>query len=636
MLKKQPFILLFLLGLLAVVYQNCAETNQSNLFGSNCSGESCGPNPDDLSMELDSQILSGGTFKISSNPAANNINLRLTGTCESAGYQKSLVKAKVYQCSGSHCGILKHSKYAQCSSGRFEIASTVSNLTPGSIRLQMEVVGVDKFEQEVYGRNSKLPLISGEAKQTINPPVLASFSGTNFWAQDKIYYFPSSTEKVVLDGFITGFCDYDAANTSISVKLSLKGSSQYTLLGNTYCQKINEGTTVGTSPNRNGRSGYFQLDSFSIFFVYGGGSFVTCNAGDNNCINNVLNKTTNRLVNLSIAQRDLGFNYDVFSNRRLVLHYTGERAGKGWLAEVLVEVLKRAKKSFNFSNSNVSGELTAPQAGTSDYSQAYRVLTSIEEFFDPLITTGANRYGFGSRAFIVKWLLGATEDISASEYGVNNIYFLGSANTVQYKNMAHVNLNGGLICSLEPNMADPIKSVVGPQYSTDIGVERIALCLTHRYLNGIWDKPYADTVKLVQHGVTFANNNANCFYSNGGAINNRDCATLLEFLQIASSMKSTRLPGVSFGNATDTQLKYFGNGMTQYYINKIMYNLAYRNTGMGGENEIFADIFSDVYPEITDVNLRRSLYPNDYSYPGSTVKFGGLISRPYPDGSVSY
>jgi hypothetical protein len=170
-----------------ITYQNCGQTEQSNLFGSNCNGEKCTEDPDSLDLELDLQLVPGGVFKISTNPSSGFTNLRLTGSCEAAGFNRTLVKAKLYQCIGSSCTTLKHLKAEPCSQGRYEIASTVTNLTPGPHRLNLEIVGIDEFGQEVYGRNSKLPAIAAEAKQTINPPILASFSGTNFWAQDKIY-----------------------------------------------------------------------------------------------------------------------------------------------------------------------------------------------------------------------------------------------------------------------------------------------------------------------------------------------------------------------------------------------------------------------------------------------------------------
>lgn len=647
MLKKQSLILLFLLAIsMIVTFQNCGTTSpEGGLFGSSCSNGGCGADPNALKVSLDTSVLTSGVLKISANPSAGFSNLRLTGTCNNGGYDKTLIKAKFYQCIGSstQCTTLKYLKSTPCGAdGRYEIASTVTTLTPGTHKLFIEIVGFNEFSQEVYGRNSKLAAITVSAQNTIKPPVLSSFTGTNFWSQDKLYYFPSSTEKVTLDGYITGFCDYTAGgNNIIYVKLAIKGSSTYKLISGTpvNCTPIVEGSTIGTSPYRNGRTGYFMLDNLSIYMAYTGDTFITCDTASSdyaNCINNTLNSRTNRIVSLGLFQRDVGFNYDVYGHRNLILHFTGSQYGKGWLVEALVEMMKRVKKSFNFSNSEVTGNLDGTQSSNNDFTKANTILTSHQDLIDPLITSGANYYGYGTRKYIVSGLLGATEDISTSIYPnqANDLYFLGSSATIPYKNMAVVNLNGVLICGLNSTVSDPISGVVGA-YSTDPELERIALCLTHRYMNGIWDKPYAEyTYKMVNEGVTFLNNNANCFSRGGQPYNSGECSTMLEFLQAAAKIKARRMPSNSFGNASDDQLKYFGNAMTQYYINKIMYALAYRNTDYGGENEIFADIFTKVYPEITDVSLRRTLYPDEYNYVGSSARFGGSRSTPFPQGSA--
>lgn len=618
---------------LVVTYQNCGQTEDSNLFGSSCNSASCYVDPDSLSVNLDLNLVPGGVFKISSNPASGFTNLRLTGTCSDGGFAKTLVKAKIYSCSGNSCTTLKYLKSTPCSAdGKFEIASTVSNLTAGPQQLNLEIVGLNEYEQEVYGKNSKAAAVSMLAQPTIKPPVLASFSGTNFWAQDKIYYFPSSTEKVVLDGYITGFCDYNTVSTAantISIKLAIKGSSTYTAITTTTCQSIVANSVQANSPNRGGRTGYFQLDSFSLYMIYSGGSFVTCTTNDYNCINNNLNRMTNRMVTLALFQKDQSFNYDVFSTRNMILRYTSEKLGKGWLVEALTETLKRLKRSFNFSNTAVSGDLDGTQSGTNDFTQAYRLLTSAEEFYDPLVTSGDARYGFGTRAFIVRWLLSATEDISASLYTTNNLYFLGTATTIPYKSIA-----AGNSCSLNPSLVDPIQGVVGTQYSSDQGTERISVCLAHRFLNGLWGRDYVNTVRMVQEGVTYVDNNTHCFYRKGGTIPDRDCNELLNFYSYASKMKSRHLGATSIANATDSQLIYFGNGLTQAYLNRIMVNLYYRNSV--GENEYFSALFISLYPEITDATFRRSLYPTEYNFVGSTQMFGATRSRQVPDGSYTY
>lgn len=635
MLKKKSNILLILLALsLIVTFQNCGQSEQSGLFGSNCNGDKCSLDPNSLAMELDTQLLQGGIFKISTNPSSGFTNLRLTGKCESAGYNRSLVKAKIYQCIGSNCSSLKHIKATSCSSeGLFEIASTVSNLTPGPHKLYLEIVGIDDFGQEVYGIKSKLPAITMDARQTIKPPVLASISGTNFWAQDKIYYFPSSTEKVVLDGYITGFCDYNASSTYISVKLSVQGSSTYSLLGSTNCQLINAGSSYESSPNRQGRTGFFELNSFSIYMTYTGGSFVTCSSGDVNCQNNVLNKMTNRLVALALTQQDLNFNYEVYSIRKLLLHYKGERSGKGWLSEPLAETLKRVKRSFNFSSTNVAGDLSGAQ-GVNDYSQAYRLLTSVDEFYDPLVTSGDQRYGFGTRAFITRWLLGSIEDISSSIYNTTNIFFLGSEYTIPYRAIGVPSGNNTLLCSGNASISDPITGVVGTAATAEAGIERVALCLSFRYLNGLFNMNYTEALKIVQDGVMFTNSNSACFFKTGAPLTATACGAIMDILTAAASAKARSFPYGSLSSASSTQMKYFGNSLTQFYINKIMINLAYRNGS--GENEIFASIFQSVYPEITDLTFRRSLYPTEYNYIGSTASFGGTRSRQYPDGSTTF
>src|SRR5690606_33821897 len=190
------------------------------------------------SLKLDLNLVPGGVFKISTNPPAGVNNLRLTGSCSDGGFTKTLVKAKIYQClGGTSCSILKHLKTAACSPDqKFEISSVVSNLSPGNHLLEMEIVGLNEFNQEVYGRDSKADAVPTLAKQTIKAPVLASFSGTNYWATDKIYQFSSSSEKIVLDGYITGFCDFNTTIPSaneISIKLGIKGSSTFTLLATT-------------------------------------------------------------------------------------------------------------------------------------------------------------------------------------------------------------------------------------------------------------------------------------------------------------------------------------------------------------------------------------------------------------------
>lgn len=632
--KKQSFILLILLSMsLVVTYQNCGQSEKSNLFGSSCVSADCLVDPNELFVKMDLSLVPGGVFKISANPAADFSNLRLTGTCSTGGFAKTLVKSKIYACNGTTCKTLKNVQSSACSaSGTFEIASRVANLTPGSYQLNLEIVGFNDFEQEVYGINSKLPAIPMLAQNTINPPILASFTGTNYWAQDKIYYLPSSSEKVNLDGYITGFCDYNAvssAGNAISVKLAIKGSSTYTTLNSTTCLPIVTGSIQANSPSRAGRTGYFQLDSFSIYMIYSGGSFVACTVNDYNCINNGLNRMTNRIVSLSLFQRDFTFSYDVFSTRKLVLNYTSETLGKGWLAEALTETLKRLKRSFNFSNTPVSGDLNGTQSGTNDFTQAYRILTSTDEFYDPLVTSGDARYGFGTRAYIIRWLLGATEDISASQYTTNNLYFLGTATTVPYKAIAQ-----GTSCSVNANLLDPIQGVVGAAYSSNQGVERITVCLAHKFLSGLWNRSYADTVRMVQEGVTFVDNNSHCFYRNGGTIPDRDCGEILNFYSYATKMKNRHLPSVAIENATDAQLTYFGNGLTEAYINRIMVNLYWRNTS--GDNEYFQALFQTIYPEITDVNLMRKLYPTEYNFVGSSQKFGATRSRQAPDGSYTY
>jgi hypothetical protein len=99
-------------------------------------------------------------------------------------------------------------------------------------------------------------------------------------------------------------------------------------------------------------------------------------------------------------------------------------------------------------------------------------------------------------------------------------------------------------------------------------------------------------------------------------------------------MKSRHLGTVAVANASDSQLTYFGNGLTQAYINRIMANLSYRSSA--GENEYFSALFTSLYPEVTDATFRRSLYPNEYNFVGSKQKFGASRSRQAPDGSYTY
>lgn len=634
-LKFGRYLGIFILSsLVFVAYQNCGQTGETGLFNSQCIGEHCYSNPDELSLKLDLNLVPGGVFKISTNPPTGYNNLRLTGSCSDGGFTRTLVKAKIYQCIGStNCSILKHIKATSCGPDKkFEISSTIGNLTPGNHLLELEIVGLDEFNQEVYGRNSQADAIPTQAKQTIRAPVLASFSGANYWATDKVYPFVSSSEKIVLDGYMTGFCDFNATVPSanaISIKLGIKGSSTYTVVATSTCQSIVAGSVQANSPNRDGRSGYFTLDAFSIFMIYNGGSFVTCESTDYNCINNPFNRMTNRLVFLGLSQKDMSFDYDVMSNRKLALQYTASHAGKGWSADILLETLRRIKKSFNFSNSDVSGALDGTQSGTNDFTQAYRVITSSSEYVDPLVSSGDNRYGFGTRSFIVRWLLGATEDISQSLYTNNDIYFMGSQHTIPFRTIAQ-----GSGCAINASVADPIKGVVGAQYSTDVGVERIAVCLAHRFYNGFWDKPYSETVKMVQQGVTFANNNQNCFYNDGNPIATNTCTELIGFLQAATQMKNRHLSGAQFNTASESQMTYFTNGLSQYYIHRVMTNLAYRNAS--GENEFFGQIFTSVYPEITDAAMRRSLYPKEYNFAGSTLSFGATRTKQHPIGSYTH
>ncbi len=644
--KKPSLIVLFLLAFgLLMTYQNCAQVQEGGLFRQSCNDESCAANPDQLSIAMDLNLVPGGIFKISSNPESGFENLRLTGNCKDGGYEKTLVKIKIYQCVGSSsvCDTLKYINTTSCNMNtNFEISETVSTLVPGFHKLNLEIVGLDEFGQEVYGKNSKLAPIKMQAQNTIRPPVLASFTGTNFWAQDKIYYFPTDSDKVTLDGYIQGFCDYNSAADDISAKLSFKGSSTYTAIAlPTKCKPVAQNSAALNSPNRGARTGFFQIDAFPIYMRYTGGQFVTCTAGDYNCINNPLNLMTNRLVALAFFQRDVTFNYDVFSVRKLLLHFKDERSGKGWLAEPLLEVLRRVKKSFNFSNDIATGALDGTNAGNNDYYQAFRILTSADEFYDPLVTNGESRYGFGTRAFIVKWLLGATEDISPSIYpgssnnyaGTSgNIYFLGGATTIPYKSVGN-----GTLCGLNPGITDPLVGTVG--YDTSSAIERIALCLTHRFLNGLYDRDYNLSYRMVQKGVTFANNNTTCVYSDdlSVAIPARDCAVIMHFLAGATKMKTRHVLGASISDATDTQIKYFGNGLSQFYINTIVHHLAYRNTvDYVNENEVMSLVYATVYPELTDTTMRQISYPTEFNFEGATTMFSGTRLIGLPAGSFTY
>jgi hypothetical protein len=631
-LKKQSLILLFLLALsLVVTYQNCGQTEQSNLFNSSCSDAKCTVNPNSLAVSLDLELVPGGALKISTNPVSGFNNLKLTGTCEPGGFTKNLVKAKIYQCSGSTCNTLKFIDAVACSvDKRFNIESSITNLTPGPYKLNLEIVGINEFGQEVYGPNSKLAPINVVAQQTILPPVLATFVGANQWAQDKIYYEENSTapNKIIFDGRIQGFCDYNTSNplgNNISVKLSFKGDSKGALLANTTCNPVSGNSSAQGSPNRAGRTGYFDIPSFSIYYSYGQ-NLATCESSDANCLNNSLNLWTSRLIALSFYQKDITFDYEVSSARNLILHFKNINYGNGWLADALQETLKRIKKSFYFAGSDYAGTLNGTQSSTNDFTTAVKILTSSQELYDPLASAN---YGYGTRAYIVRWLLGAVEDTS-TEFPAGNIYFLGTSNTVPYKKMATATT-----CDLNPSMSDPIKGVTGTQYSTDAEVERIAVCLGHRYLNGLWNRTYSDTKRMVTEGVTYLNNST-CFYRNGGAIPSRDCSELLLFLEYASKMKSRHLLNVSISAAADPQLKYFSNGLTQAYINRLMDNLKYRDGS--GENEYFLALFQTMYPTVTDAVLRKNLYPDEINYVGATpaMRFYGTRTKPLPDGSYTY
>ncbi len=635
MLYYRRYLGIFILGALLVLgYQNCGTTDGMGLFNSQCLEAHCLNNPDELKLKLDMNLVPGGQLKISTNPPPEVNNLRLTGVCNDGGFGKTLIKAKILQCVGGiHCSILKQLITTSCApDGKFEISTAINNLAPGNYQLQMEIVGLNEFNHEVYGRYSKADAVPMLAQKTIQAPILASFSGTDYWASDKVYQFNSSTERIVLDGYITGFCDFNSSNAAaneISIKLGIKGSSTYTLLATTACNKITSGTVQANSPNRKGRSGYFSHDTFSIYMLYSGGTFMNCEPADYNCINNPFNRMTNRLVHLSISQKDVAFNYDVMSSRKLVLNYQAPHAGKGWLADILVETLRRVKKSFNFSNSEVTGALDGAQSGTNDYTQAYRIVTSAQEYTDPLVTSGENRYGFGTRSFIIRWLLGATEDISASIYTNNDIYFMGSQHTIPFRAIAQ-----GSGCGINGAVSKPIKGVTGSQYSSDVGVQRIALCLAHRYYNGFWNKPYSETVKMVHQGVTVSNDNKNCFYNDGQPIATNTCNDLLAFLAAATKMKNRHLPSASFALASESQVTYFTNGLAQYYVNKITTTLAYRSGN--NDNSFFADLFATVYPEITSTSMRRSLYPNEYNFSGSTMKFGATRTKHHPTGSYNH
>lgn len=627
-----------------VTYQNCAQTQDGGLFSQSCDSEHCSANPQELAIAMDLNLVPGGTFKISSNPESGFKNLRLTGACKDGGYDKNLVKVKIYQCIGSSstCDVLKYINSTTCQlDTSFEISSTVTTLTPGMYKLNLEIVGIDKFGQEVYGPRSKLAAVKMEAKQTIRPPVLATFTGANFWAQDKVYYFPTEGDKVSLDGYITGFCDYNPAADNIGIKLSVKGSSTYTPIAvPTKCRPISENVNAQNSPHRGTRTGFFQVDTMPIFMRYTGGTFVTCTAGDYNCINNPMNMMTNRLVALALFQLDTSFNYEVFSVRNLILHFKDERNGKGWLVEPMVEVLRRVKKSFNFSNNEVTTTtLDGASSALNDFMQASRITTSVEEFYDQLVTSGDQRYGFGTRLFIINWLLGAEEKVTASEYPATtnnypgttgNFYFVGNATTIPYKSISMGNL-----CGLSANVSDPIAGTVGLEAGA--ALERVALCLTHRFLNGLYDRPYVQTYKMVQHGVMFTDNNTHCFYQTGGVIPDRDCAVILHFLAGASKMKTRHTLGVSLPDASDTQMKYFGNGLTQFYINTIMDHLAYRNNvDYLNENEVFASAYAKVYPELTDPTVRQMSYPTEFNFVDSTASFGSTRRIPRPAGSYTY
>jgi hypothetical protein len=632
-LKNKSVIVLFLLAVcLVITYQNCGQTDeQSGLFGSHCNDGNCNENPQALSLQLDLQLVPGGTFKISTNPSAGFKNLRLTGTCNLAGFTKTLVKAKIYQCVGSNCSTLKYIDGSACSpEGRFQIESAVTNLTPGPHKLNLEMVGLDDFGQEVYGPKSKLSPINMTAQATIKPPVLATFVGANEWAVDKVYYEEATTtpNKIVLDGHIQGFCDYNASTSAankISVKLAFHGDSKYTLLATATCTAISGNANALNSPNRAGRTGFFDIPSFSLYYSYGQ-NLATCLPNDADCLNNSLNMWTSRLISLSFFQNDATFDYDVSSTRNLALHFKNIAYGNGWMADALQETLKRIKKSFNFSGLDYSGALSAAQ-NPSDFTTAVKILTSAPELYDPLANAS---YGYGTRAFMVKWLLNATEDISASLYNTTNIYFLGTSTTLPYKQMAL-----GSTCGLNPSLADPISGVVGAQYSTDPQVERIAACLGFRYLDGLWNRPHTDVVKMVTLGVTYLSPTT-CKYRDGGAIASRDCTELLSLLEFASKMKTRFMNGVSFSSATDTQLKYFANGLTQKYIDHIMANLLYRNAS--GENEYFAALFQLLYPTVTDDATRRLLYPDEINYIGATpaMRFYGTRTKQLPDGSYVF
>jgi len=86
-----------------------------------------------------------------------------------------------------------------------------------------------------------------------------------------------------------------------------------------------------------------------------------------------------------------------------------------------------------------SATLDGSNSAINDFMQASRITTSAEEFYDPLVTTGDARYGYGTRSFIVQWLLSAVENISPTDYpaatnnypGTNgNIYLLIGKNEI--------------------------------------------------------------------------------------------------------------------------------------------------------------------------------------------------------------
>lgn len=352
--SAQVILLGFFSILIVFLFQNCGM-EKGAIFG-DCIGEHCSWGSK-AALRLDFSTMSpppanGSLIPIGiiSDPGDSSYNnLYLSGKCSRGGFARHQIRWAITPGSG----IAPNRGTTTCDSQNYySIAHYVNNLDKTRLyNLDVEIVGLDKYDNPVYGEEDSSYSFILKPVEIPSPPILYASLGDESSELTSIEVIKDKS-----DIYFQGLCDYSGNSSQDTIQVSYRVAKTSTSYGfgetsSIICQKKESGSP-GFVPTQDKRSGFFtkSFTSFKHFNIPSDG-FLQTNSRVYQVEFTQTATVNNTPVSIKVYQPYL------FINTGL-----GNPGAKGWTAETLKEVALRVKKTLTF-NSYAGVELNMGDKG---------------------------------------------------------------------------------------------------------------------------------------------------------------------------------------------------------------------------------------------------------------------------------